>query len=301
MMGPNHVSLGALIGLGAGIAVGLPPGSVALFTVQTAGFSVLPDIDHPDSGIAHCMGPFTKTLARLVNKLSGGHRRGTHSWFGVGCFTYLGFAASSLHTGSWRTLGIGAAIAAALVLLGWLTAKVSSGGRRPRPAFRRRWHGWVSVVVLAAAGAALTFAGTQPWGRIVGGVLVAFFVALGLAALLKAWKWTRRLLNRAPSGLLDELTPYIGAAVLVLGGTAHAELTPYAMALGTVAHILGDLPTTQGCPLGFPWVTRSVGPPVRFGVNSMTETAIGRIMAVVLAVAGFAWFVVLPIMATGSL
>lgn len=295
MMGRNHVRLAALIGLGAGVVAGLPPASLALFTVQTAGFGVLPDIDHPDSGIAHSMGPVTRGLARLINRMSGGHRKGTHSWFGAACFTYLGFAATALHTGSWATPLIGLGIAAGLLAMGWLTALRVGGGRRPRPAFKRRWHGWAALSGLVSIGAGLTFAGTQPWGRFVGGFLVAFFVALCLAALLKAWKLARRALDRLPSGLVDECLPYAAALALVLSGVAEVELTPYAMALGVVAHILGDLPTTQGCPLGWPWTLKSVGPPFRFDVNSPTETVIGRVMAVVLVAAGAACFVVVPI------
>lgn len=83
----------ALSGLVTGAAVGLyvthphPLSQLALFTGLTAGAAVLPDIDHPNSSLAHCFGFLTKTFAALIGTISGGHRHLTHAILGVAGFT----------------------------------------------------------------------------------------------------------------------------------------------------------------------------------------------------------------------
>jgi membrane-bound metal-dependent hydrolase YbcI (DUF457 family) len=98
----------ALSGLVTGTAVGLyathvrlehtgighlSPGHLAVFVGLTAGAAVLPDIDHPNSSMAHTFGFLTKGFAWLVGKISGGHRHLTHAILGIAGFTVLAWLA----------------------------------------------------------------------------------------------------------------------------------------------------------------------------------------------------------------
>lgn len=102
-MGPTHSRLGATMGL----ALATPLAALALhrhftilelaaFTLCTAGYSLLPDFDHPQATLARVLGPVTKEIASVICKLSGGHRKGTHTiWFAaimVGLSTFLSVA-----------------------------------------------------------------------------------------------------------------------------------------------------------------------------------------------------------------
>ena len=64
-----------------------------MFTGLTAGAAVLPDIDHPNSTLAHCFGFLTKSFAWLIGKVSGGHRHLTHAILGVAGFEFLAWLA----------------------------------------------------------------------------------------------------------------------------------------------------------------------------------------------------------------
>jgi membrane-bound metal-dependent hydrolase YbcI (DUF457 family) len=72
----------------------LPTAQLALFTGLTAGAAVLPDIDHPNSTLAHCFGFLTKSAAWLIGKISGGHRHLTHAVLGVAGFEFLAWLAA---------------------------------------------------------------------------------------------------------------------------------------------------------------------------------------------------------------
>ena len=86
----------------AGLAAGLylthpthpPAAQLALFTWLTAGAAVLPDIDHPNSTLAHCFGFLTRSVAWLIGKISGGHRHLTHAILGVAGFEFLAWLAA---------------------------------------------------------------------------------------------------------------------------------------------------------------------------------------------------------------
>ena len=81
MMGKSHALSGAVGWLGgcaALVAAGHPPRplSVVAGAVVSAGFALLPDIDHPGSTVARTLGPLTRTLSRVVSGLSAGVRPG---------------------------------------------------------------------------------------------------------------------------------------------------------------------------------------------------------------------------------
>lgn len=82
-MGRTHAASGVTIALGW-TAAGLPlapsgAGGIAAFAAVTAGAALLPDLDHPHGTLAHSFGPLTRPLAHLTARLSGGHRKGTHT------------------------------------------------------------------------------------------------------------------------------------------------------------------------------------------------------------------------------
>ncbi len=91
MMGRSHLVLAGAgyltLAAAAPSAVGhLPHAQVAAGAVCAAGASLLPDLDRPDSTIARALGPLSELLARIVSRLAGGHRGGTHSllaWLAV--------------------------------------------------------------------------------------------------------------------------------------------------------------------------------------------------------------------------
>ena len=87
MLGHDHALSGALAF--AAVAPLLPVGGIqlAVAATLTAGAGVLPDLDEPGSTIARTFGFLTGTFAWIVNRISGGHRKGTHSLLGVALLT----------------------------------------------------------------------------------------------------------------------------------------------------------------------------------------------------------------------
>ena len=87
MLGRDHALSGALVFAALGPALHVSGEHLAAGVLLTAGAGCLPDIDHPDSTIARSFGFLTEAFAWLVARLSGGHRHGTHSLFGIVVFT----------------------------------------------------------------------------------------------------------------------------------------------------------------------------------------------------------------------
>jgi membrane-bound metal-dependent hydrolase YbcI (DUF457 family) len=126
MMGRSHLMLGAAGFLAVESVLPsiigttpLSPGQMAAGTLVAAGAGMIPDIDHPDATLAHCLPPASIALSRLVNTVSGGHRKGTHTiwcWLLVGLVAYW---ALQLHAGPVVELGI--AIFCALIMFQVLT------------------------------------------------------------------------------------------------------------------------------------------------------------------------------------
>jgi membrane-bound metal-dependent hydrolase YbcI (DUF457 family) len=82
MMGTSHALSGAVGWLGgcaAATALGHQPRplSVAVGAVVSAGFALLPDIDHPGSTVARTLGPLTRAVSRIVSGLAAGFGRAT--------------------------------------------------------------------------------------------------------------------------------------------------------------------------------------------------------------------------------
>lgn len=94
MMAHSH----ALSGLVSGLAVGSlvmhePAGPLALFAGLVTAYALAPDLDHCGTTEARSFGFVTEILAWSVEKISGGHRHGTHSIAGVAAFTAVAWLA----------------------------------------------------------------------------------------------------------------------------------------------------------------------------------------------------------------
>lgn len=85
MLGRAHLVVGAAGFIGAVVplmdAAGYPmsPGEVACGTAVAAGAAMLPDLDHPQATVSRSLGPVSWMASRLVSRIAGGHRNGTHS------------------------------------------------------------------------------------------------------------------------------------------------------------------------------------------------------------------------------
>jgi membrane-bound metal-dependent hydrolase YbcI (DUF457 family) len=90
--------------------------------VLSAGAGVLPDIDEPGSTIARSYGFLTEAFAWIVHKVSGGHRRGTHSVIGAAVFTL----------GAWAAVHYDGSVAGRIVLGVFLSLLLSAALRALR-------------------------------------------------------------------------------------------------------------------------------------------------------------------------
>ena len=93
MLGRDHALTGAVVFAALGPTLHVTGAHLVAGVVLTAGSGVLPDIDHPDSTIARSFGFLTEGFSWVVNRLSGGHRHGTHSLFGIAVFSAAALAA----------------------------------------------------------------------------------------------------------------------------------------------------------------------------------------------------------------
>lgn len=79
-MGHSHSISGALVWLaGAPLLAVTDPALLAAGAIVCAGAALLPDLDHPNSTIAHSFGPITQGIAGMTEVIAGGHRHATHS------------------------------------------------------------------------------------------------------------------------------------------------------------------------------------------------------------------------------
>ena len=92
MLGRDHALSGALVFAALGPSLHMTGSHLGAGVLLATGAGVLPDVDHPDSPISREFGFLTEAFAWLVDRLSGGHRHGTHSLVGIGgaiitCYT----------------------------------------------------------------------------------------------------------------------------------------------------------------------------------------------------------------------
>jgi membrane-bound metal-dependent hydrolase YbcI (DUF457 family) len=95
VLGRDHALSGAFAFAALAPELHVPAGGyLATGIALSAGAGLLPDIDHPDSSVALSFGFLTNGFSWLVEKLSGGHRHGTHALIGVGVFTFGALSAA---------------------------------------------------------------------------------------------------------------------------------------------------------------------------------------------------------------
>jgi membrane-bound metal-dependent hydrolase YbcI (DUF457 family) len=99
-----------MLAVGAPVAawcgVTLSAADLAGCAVVGAGAAMLPDVDHPSATVAQSLGPVTHTLSRVVSKLFGGHRNGTHTIpFAILVAVALSWLLADT-SGPWAALGI---------------------------------------------------------------------------------------------------------------------------------------------------------------------------------------------------
>jgi len=100
MLGHDHALSGALAFAAAAPLLHVSGAHLAAAMALTAGAGVLPDVDEPGSTIARTFGFLTGAFAWIVHKISGGHRKGTHSLLGVALMTAAAVAAASWQAGA---------------------------------------------------------------------------------------------------------------------------------------------------------------------------------------------------------
>jgi membrane-bound metal-dependent hydrolase YbcI (DUF457 family) len=143
MLGRDHALSGALAFAAAAPLLHVTGLHLAAGVALTAGAGVLPDIDEPGSTIARTFGFLTGAFAWIIHKISGGHRKGTHSLLGVALLTVASLAAGSWQasarsTGPWWHLVPAAFILALLFAAGFRALHI--GGH----------HGDAAGIALAA-------------------------------------------------------------------------------------------------------------------------------------------------------
>jgi len=150
MMGGHHAASGAAVWIAVTastpIAFGwYPVSNVGVMTgaLVCAGAALLPDVDHRSGTIAHSLPPITEAITQVVGKLTGGHRKSTHSLLGVAVFVAIAWAASLLvmRTEQFGDVLIGPGIMAVLLIAFALRAlKLTRKGW---------WWPWLTSVSLA--------------------------------------------------------------------------------------------------------------------------------------------------------
>lgn len=104
MMGASHAVTGAaawLLIAGSvpttlGIVNGVDGPALSVGIVVAAGAALLPDIDHHSGTIARSLPPISTWAAKATERLSGGHRKGTHSIVGLAIAVFWGFIAATV-------------------------------------------------------------------------------------------------------------------------------------------------------------------------------------------------------------
>lgn len=259
MMGRTHALTGAAAFTAAAIPTGrvvpLHPAEIVLGAVVTAGAAVLPDLDHPGAGVSRTFGPFTRAAARLVGWVSGGHRNGTHSLAGVAVAALTVFAATGLATGDPALPVLGVGLCIVLTAAGLLVAATGPpASSRPRAAARPRPRRLAAAAAAAAAAATVMVLLLGPRGT--GLAVLGALLVLVLAAVARLVR-TRRLLGLRREW--DDALP-IPVTLAMLAGGADLRVVPFAVVLGVLVHIVGDMVTVEGCPLGWPWSRAMRGP-----------------------------------------
>jgi len=93
MLGHSHALSGAVTGAATGIFLHMSEPRTVALAGFTAGMALLPDLDKCGSSPARCLGFLSEAVAKVIAKISGGHRHATHSILGIAVFTALAWVA----------------------------------------------------------------------------------------------------------------------------------------------------------------------------------------------------------------
>ena len=105
MLGHDHALSGALAFAAVAPLLPVTGAHLAVAAALTAGAGVLPDLDEPGSTIARTFGFLTGAFAWIVHRISGGHRKGTHSLLGVALMTLAAYGAGQWQDSAHVTAG----------------------------------------------------------------------------------------------------------------------------------------------------------------------------------------------------
>lgn len=171
-MGRTHALSGWCVGLALAPTIGATTVHQAVaFAATTAGYALLPDLDHPGARASKLLGPITKVLSWLLRKASAGvyqltkgprdeHVKGTHrhlshtllfaaamgaatyfgtragGWYAVAGVVLFGVVLAADALGDWLLLVAGAVTA-------WWAFTASAGGEL------EQLTGWLGIAVAA--------------------------------------------------------------------------------------------------------------------------------------------------------
>jgi hypothetical protein len=129
----------------------------------------------------------------------------------------------------------------------WGPATDVPSGAIGRLAGGHRWGTHDALLAPVAFGAVALAAANLYWSS-----LVVMALAIGLA--LRALHFV--IPGRAENTVVGNLLLSFGGAWLLLSHTSQPTWLPWAVALGVLTHIAGDLITKQGVPLPLLWLLR---------------------------------------------
>ena len=250
MLGHDHALSGALAFTAVAPLLHVTGVHLAVGAVLTAGAGVLPDLDEPGSTIARTFGFLTGAFAWIVHKISGGHRKGTHSLIGIAVLTVASLAAGSWQAGA-RATSAHPELWWHLVPAGLILALLFSAGFRALHIGGH--HGDAAGIALAAL---VIWKGWDPvlvMSRHV--PVLAVCVALGMLAHVAGDMCTHDgcpllyPLSRYEFGLLPEpirittnkLAEHWVVSPLLLAGLAYFLWRDTGFSLATGTHLAGRL------------------------------------------------------------
>lgn len=212
MLARDHALSGALAFTAAAPLLHVSGPALLAGAVFTAGAATAPDIDEPGSTISRTLGFFTEAVSWIVHRISGGHRKGTHSVLGAAAFTLAAWLAVT-HAGS----------LAGKIILGVILGLILTAGVR---ALRIGGHHGDVIGLAGAAAAVYWHAGLS---------LVPLCIALGAAAHIAgdelthggcplAWPVSARRYHLLPRRLqitTGRFAEHWIVSTLLLGGLAY--------------------------------------------------------------------------------
>lgn len=248
MMGRTHALTGALAGLGVGRALGLDTLPELLpFATVTAGYALVPDLDHPEASATRLLGPITNGVSWLLRRASAvlyACTKGSRDENCDGTHRHLS------HTLLFALLlggicAVSTALGGPWAVAGWLTFGVAlAADRLGRIA-------WIAFAAGAASWLPATLAAGQPLGP-------AFLAALNASAGLNAGLAVALgcFVHCLGDSITEAGTPWLFP--LPIAGETWYEIRPPALlrfrAGSPVEHLVIAPVVIAGCVLTLPGV-----------------------------------------------